>query len=67
MSLESLEESAKGALLMDEEYLDEVKIGRNDASKNNSDDNHMERTDNLSCWNDQSIQAFNKLQITSHG
>ncbi|KAL3990149.1 Patched family protein [Acanthocheilonema viteae] len=65
MSLESSEETANGALLMTDEQSEEVKMERND--KNDSDSSHLERTDNLSCWNEQSVQSFNKLQITSHG
>lgn len=60
MSLEGPEEAANGALLMIEEHSQEVKMGR----MNDSDDAHLERTDNLSYLND---QTFNKLQITNHG
>lgn len=62
MSLESPEEKANGALLITEEYSEEIKIGRDDTLKNDSDNNHLEGTDNLSCWNDQSVQTFNKFQ-----
>ncbi|KAM3728002.1 Patched-related protein [Dirofilaria immitis] len=66
MSLENPEEAVNGALLMTDEYLDEVKVTRNDSLKNDLSNIHLERTDNLLRWNNQSAQAFNKFQITNH-
>uniref|UniRef100_A0A1I7VPP3 SSD domain-containing protein n=2 Tax=Loa loa TaxID=7209 RepID=A0A1I7VPP3_LOALO len=67
MPLENPEETAKGVLLMTNEHLQDGKMEANDTIKNYSDSTDMERTDNLSRLNDQSILAFNKLQLTTHG
>ncbi|VDN86034.1 unnamed protein product [Brugia pahangi] len=65
MSLERPEETANGALLSNDEHLDEAKMEKKNDMK--ITDNDMKRTDNLQQRNDQSVLAFNKLQITNHG
>lgn len=65
MSLERPEETANGALLSTDEHLDEAKMEKKNDMK--IADNDMKRTDNLQQRNDQSVLAFNKLQITNHG